>query len=229
MKEILLSIIVVFSVAICTAQEDSVWVKKNFKFEDGVYLTYSSFKENRPDYSWEDVRSNLYSNPQTYMAQVEFIEVLDEEKTALNLDSIWGISIAGIPYIKLEKESIAKPNTNFAAIRLRGKICYYSYEDFEKKTVTIKAYNPVNGQPFRKGEVETKEKVKYEKMIWFDDGRMEDFNKTKLLEWIADDSSLYETVSLLTKEEAKEKLFKALLIYDDRNPVFIHTIKEEKN
>lgn len=210
-----------------TAQSDSVWVEKNFKFEDGIYMSYKSFKNNKPDYLWEDVRSNLYSNPQTYMAQVERIEVLDSAGDSINVDSMWGLSIAGIPYIKLKKGEIKKPNTNFAAIRLRGKICYFAFDDYETKSVEIKAYNPYTGQPFRKGSVETKEKIKYERMIWFDDGRIEDFNKANFLNWIADDESLYETVSLLTEEEAKEKLFKALLIYDDRNPVYIKRQNEE--
>ena len=226
--KIFTTISIVFISILGTAQSDSVFVGKNFKFNDGVYVHFESFKNNQPDFTWEEVRANLYNNPQTYLAQVASIEILEGENKMLNVDSVWGICLAGMPYIRLPKEDIQKPNTNFAAIRLRGKICYFAFDDYETKSVTMKAYNPLNGQPFREGEVVTRQKVKQERMLRFEDGEIEKLTHENVLKWIAEDKELVKSVERLKEEEALGKLFKVLLIYDDRNPVYIKSKGEEK-
>ena len=111
--------------------------------------------------------------------------------------------------------------TAFAGLRVRGKISFFSYEQELERDVEIKAYNPLTKKPFRQGKVSRKERVLVEKMLHFENGLIEDFNYVNFLLWIEDDPKLKESVFDLSPSEIKEKLFKCLLIYDDRNLVYV--------
>ncbi|MEL7021724.1 MAG: hypothetical protein AAGK47_08950 [Bacteroidota bacterium] len=209
-------------VQVATAQTDSLLVTKNFKFKDGLYLSLESFQRNKPDLDWGEVRAQVFSNPQTFLTQVASIEVKDTNiHRPLSITALWGISLDGIPYIQLPPASTDSDLPTFAGLRVRGKLCYFEYEKTERKDVLIQAYNPLNGRPFRQGYVERDVLVAYAKILNFGTGEIVSFAQDKLLEQIEDDSKLHNTVAQLSEEEVAEKLFKCLLIYDDRHPVFI--------
>jgi hypothetical protein len=196
--------------------QDSLTVTKNFHFTDGVYLSFEEFRANRPAYRMEEVNAWFFTNPQTSLTQVETVVV---EQTGQPVDTglIWALSIGGVPYVRVPGGEISKELPTFAALKLRGKICYYTYPDWRNKQVHIAAYNPLNGRPFRTGTVEREEEVVVKKMLHFDTGEVADFTLDNFLAWIQDDPKLVETVNELPPEEKKEKLFKCLLIYVDRN------------
>lgn len=197
-------------------------VTKNFQFEDGIYLSFQSFKQNKPDYPIDSVKMVHFINPQTHLAQVDHI-VLKNRQISVEPDSIWGVSINGIPYKKVNHPGLDKPLTTFAGLKARGKLCYYSFPSTVFQKVPISAYNPLNGRPFRTGIITKPEEVLVEIMIHWESGEEKPFNRENLLEFIADDKALSNTVRELEEEEINEKLFKCLLIYDDRNPVYLGT------
>lgn len=194
-------------------------VTKNFRFLEGIYLTHSSFRNNAPDLSWDQVQAKWYTNPQTYLTQVEYISM--EGQGSLSPDSIWGLCIQGIPYIRLSREWIQKELATFAPIQLRGKICYFEFDRRDTTEVLITAYNPANGLPFRKGTIRKTSDVTCPKMLDFETGAVADFNRENLVAWVVDDPELVEAVLAIREEELKVKLFKSLLIYVDRNNVYI--------
>ena len=119
-----------------------------------------------------------------------------------------------------------RPLTSFAGLRVRGKIFYFNYEtEFDEK-VTIQAINPANGRPFRTGYVDKEKSILIEKMLLWDNGEVKDFSKANFIEWIEKDKALAQSVRELSEKDLKEKLFKSLLIYNDRHPVFIKTMQE---
>lgn len=204
---------------------------KNFQFTDGVYLSFEDFQANKPIWTSEEVALYGHLNPQSYLTQVERI-VLLENDSLINMDSVWGYSLDGIPFVHLPKEEVYKELPAFAALKLRGKICYFTYPDWRSKEIPIAAYNPVTGRPFLKGKVEREEQVVVEKIIHFETGEILDFTVDNFLAWIQDDEKLMETVNELPSEDKQEKLFKCLLIYVDRNKVEINRNKnknENKN
>ena len=207
---------------VSSAQEKPVVLTKNFKFEDGLYLNFVDFQQNRPSLVWDELHTNLFVNPQTFIAQV-FSLAKKEEKglEPILADSIWGFSIGGIPYMRFPEGTLGKNVPVFVGLRVRGKICYMSYEEEVEKEVTISAYNPLTNVPFRQAKVNRSEKVNREWMLDFETGERIEFNRENFRHWIEDDPRFLETINSLESEEVEVKLFKCLLIYVDRNVTFI--------
>ena len=206
--------------------QDTVVVTPTFKFAPGVYLTFEAFQQNQPDYLWEEVQTNLAFNPKTFMTQVEYIQLKNAAEDSLDLQQIWGFCIEGIPFIRLPQEAISKELTTFAGLQVRGQICYFNYTTTITREVEITAYNPLNGRPFRQGTIEKTEDIVVEKMLDFSTGNIVDYSRQNLLIWIENDEKLYKTVAELPEAEVQQKLFKCLLIYNDRHAVFVER-KEE--
>ncbi len=216
-KILLIGLILFFSFD-ASAQNDSLILTKNYHFNDGVYLSFESFQHNSPDYKWDELKANLVTNPQTFLTQIQYVFIKNEaENIPLDLNKIWCVSLAGIPYLRLQQGEAKKDIKTFAGLQLRGKICYYTFEDYRTVQIPMHAYNPYTGKPFRSGIVERKKNVKVEKILNFETGEIADLSVDNLKKWIEDDKKLLGTMNSLSYEEVEEKLFKCLLIYVDRN------------
>lgn len=200
------------------AQQDSLLLSKNFKFDDGIYMSFNDFHNNKPSYTWDEVNARLATSDEGFVAQVEYIK---KNQQKLDLQQVWGVCIGGIPYIRLPQGEVTDAATVFAGLRVRGKICYFKYKDEETELVDVKAYNPLNGRPYREGKVPVERTVQHERMLNFQTGEIVDFTTENLLDWIQDDRQLWNTLHDLPTNQAKEKLFKCLLIYIDRNNVYL--------
>jgi len=225
-SSLIITVFLCFVNVLLHGQTDTVYLSKNFKFHDGVFLTIEDFQKNQPNYSWEEVEAGIYSNPQNFMSQIHFLRLKNEEgekqkSIEIDIEKIWGICLDGIPYVRLPKSALKKETAVFAGLRLRGKICYFEYEEFVLRKIPISAYNPVNGEPFLTKEVERKVKVIHPFLLNFYTGETAIFSQKNLLKWIKDDKKLFNTVKDLTADEVQKKLFKCLLIYVDRNLVKI--------
>ncbi len=206
------------SVGVSVAQRDSLLLTKNFKFTDGVYVNYADFQKNQPTYRWQDVNANLATSEEGFVAQVEYIR---HDREDLDLEQIWGICLGGIPYIRLPRGEVTDAATVFAGLRVRGKISYFRYKDEETEFYEVKAYNPLNGRPYRQAKVPVEKTVEREFMLDWESGKMEVFSVENLLDWIADDRQLWESFRELSPREAADRKFRVLLIYDDRNLVYL--------
>ena len=206
---------------VLTAQDDAVVLTKNFKFNDGIYLTYEDFKKNKPSAKWEELKTDMFVNPQRFSVKVHTINWKSTEKQPLSLDQIWGIAIGGIPYLQLRERQMVNGLREFIGLELRGKICYFSFPEPVKRKIKMPVYNPLNGKPFRVAYIEREVDVKQERMMNFESGEIVGFTVDNLKAWILDDEKLLKIINELSEEKAREKLFKCLLIYVDRNEVKI--------
>jgi hypothetical protein len=200
--------------------QDKTVITKNFKFKDGIYTSFVHIQQNKPDWVWEHVETNLVTSKNSLQTQIEFIR-LKKTQLPIPIDSIWGIVIDGIPFIKLPKEYQKKTLPVFSGLVLRGKICYFQFEDIEEKKVPITAYIPETGQPYATRNVSQKHNITREKLLIFDTGEIADCDIQNVKKYISDDKDFLSTVDNFDQKEIKEKLFKCLLIYNDRNPVFL--------
>ena len=205
--------------AIVSAQ-DSVLVTKNFKFQDGVYLNFEAFQRNKPSFIWADIETNLATNKATFQTQCEYLR---QRATgdSVKMDTVWGIVINGIPYIKLPQSAQKHSASVFSGLILRGRLCYFQYDDIVEEIVPITAYIPETGAPYVTKNIINKKTVVREKLLEFVSGRISDLSLANFKSLIEDDPELVNTLNALSGKELNEKLFKCLLIYNDRHPVYI--------
>ncbi len=199
--------------------QDSVLVTKNFSFENGIYLSFESLKNNKPDHKWETLTSTYFTNPTTLLAEVKELRFKENEKL-LPIKEVYAISIKGVPYINSGLTSDAKM-AKFYGLKIRGVLGYYSFEEKVIDKIKIQAYNPINGQPFRTGFVEKERTKKIEKTLSWLDGKISDFNQENLMKYVQDDLPLLNSIKDLEDWEVEEKLFKCLLIYNDRHAIYV--------
>lgn len=203
---------------------DSLLLTKNFLFKDGIYLSLDALHRNAPDYAWDDLEALLTTSARAFVAKVAKLKTKSGEN--IDLHSVLAISLEGVPYVRITHTREAEPSREqqavvFAGLKVRGKIAYFSYETDTTELVEISAYNPLTKRPFRKGHVPVKSSLTVDKIFYFPDGRIADFTRERLLEWIGDDKQLWNTVNELGNDPNREKLYKCLLIYDDRNGFYM--------
>ncbi|MBL7814670.1 MAG: hypothetical protein JNL70_06660 [Saprospiraceae bacterium] len=219
MKIQLIGLLVCMALLRGIAQKPTI-VTKNFKFKDGVYTTFTDWQKNKPSMALDSLETNLAVNPKTMLMQVEFAR---HKKTHQNvvMDSVWGIVVDGIPYIKVSKSELNKKAYCFAGLVLRGRLCYFNYEAIKQTKVPITAYIPQTGEPYVTKKVPKEEIIMREKLMTFETGEVFDLSLSTFKHLIEDDKELVATVNDLKANELKEKLFKCVLIYNDRNPVYL--------
>ncbi len=200
------------------AQPDSLIVNNDFDFKDGIYLSFESFQKNQPDYLWEDIRLRMHLNDESLIATINQMELLDSAQV-IPLQKVWGLSFEGVPYINFDTSNV--DYVRLAAFRQVGKVCYYSYWTTETEMVSIKAYNPVTGRPFRQAKLPKEKQVLKEWILNFETGAVWPFNKPNLLPWIKEDPTLYEAVKKIDKASPTDTLFNHLKLFNQRNTVFI--------
>ncbi|MEQ8706885.1 MAG: hypothetical protein RIC19_23335 [Phaeodactylibacter sp.] len=202
------------------AQADSAQLKAAFRFQDGVYLSIAALQANQPDFQWKALQAKLAANAESYRAQAEYIRPIDAPPLAD--EQIWGIVLDGLPYVRLPRE-VTNDSTilHFAGMRVRGRICYYEFEREEERLVEIKAYNPLTGRPFRRGNISKREIINESRILHLPTGQEGPLDRSTLMGMIGDDTKMYRTVEELPENGSTEMLYKCVLIYDDRNPIFI--------
>lgn len=205
-----------------TLDADSTLLTKNFKFKDGIYPDFASFRQNAPILSWDAVSTDKVTSWDKRTLQVASIRIKEggSGQDSIDLGSIWGLCVEGVPYIRLDDTLKRNEAWIFAALQVRGRISYYEYEKATTEMLTVKAYNPVTGRPFLEGQVPQKKMITQKMMLDFGSGDSMRFNKDNLLEWIRSDEGLWQAVGEIAADD-HTRLFKSLLIYDDRNPVFL--------
>jgi len=201
------------------SQQDSIMLDKSFQFENGIYLSFADFQANQPNYRWEEVDAKLAGTPGSFSAQADYLRIKGGDTLAAA--DIWGISLNGLPYICLKQRSQESGLIQFAGFKVRGKLCLFTYETEKTEWVEIAAYNPLTGKPFRKGKVSKEVTVDHEYLLDFSSGTIQPFTREGLLGLIEDDNQLWRTVNELSEADAEEKLYRCLLIYDDRNPIYL--------
>lgn len=196
-----------------------VEVTPTFRFKDGIYTTFEEFQRNQPSISWKDLETNLVTNPKTLLTQVEYLR-FKQGQEVIDLEQIWGFSRGGVPYIRIPKDSINKPLSSFAALRLAGNICFFSYQTIIDKDLEVAAYNPLTGRPFRTATVQREVVVEREKILSFAIGEIRTFNSEQIQVLIADDPELIRILQTLSGEDVADQMFRLLLAYNRRHPVF---------
>ena len=214
-------LLVLCSSFVLQAQSENVALGSNFKFRDGIFLDFEQFQQNQPGFTWGEVVNNMISTKPGVVKVASLLVGDARDHEALSLDSVWGLSKNGVPYVRIPQDtSDSRQFATFVAMRMVGKICLYSYEREEEKEVVFKAYNPLTGHPFREGTVIQKDMVTKEKIMYFPSGETVNLNPATLSAWIRDDVELYEAFDSLGPRPTKEEVYQTILMYNDRNRIY---------
>lgn len=219
-----LSTIFLFLCTITMKAQDELAINNQFQFVDGIYTSYEDFVQNTPSISLEKLlikeRGSRFFNKKRIKYIKQFNEELQEWKK-INLSDIWGICIAGVPYIQYEIYrpslinigEINKPfynNGDFTRIRIIGNICHFNIEDYivSGSKHVLKPQN---------NSVSTK-LISIQKVLKLATGDILDFTVENLKEFIKNDTALY--AHFQADKARKHKLFIYLQTYNRRNPFY---------
>lgn len=203
------------SIVVAQVQGESGQVLDNtFQFADGIYLSAHSLLTNTPEVSWGG-KPTVFANPQTEVVKADYW-ILGTGDTLLATQA-FALAISGKPFLRIPE--IDSPLEAFVPLKVRGRICYFSYADTRKQTLEVTAYNPLTGLPFRRGTVVNEEEAEVHGMYHFPTGGRAPLTKDNLLTWVADDASLVKAILDLADDNRQlDKLIKSIKIYDDRHP-----------
>lgn len=218
----LLTIISFLMIGYGTTNAQKVKLTNDFEFKNGLYLSFESFKNNTPDLTWEEVKYDAFSNQEKRSIQFKYLNRVDTNNKlkSIPLDTIWGFCAEGVPYIRVDIPSRA--TSEFTVLRTRGRICYFTYEAYIMKEVPMIIYDPNTGRPIFKKSIQNEELVTVEKIMSFETGEVETFSLPIFKEWIIKtDEKLMTTLEDFNETQASEKLYKSMLIFNDRNPVYV--------
>lgn len=221
MLKYILGLCLCLSVAALAAQ--GAEVNDQFAFADGLYYTHDDFRQNRP--------SEPLSRLGVEHFQLDFDENLlfwkDQHQAPL-VDSIWGLTVDGVPYMRVRKRLRKGERTVFVRLQVVGNICYFYYQSMQDTIVQMNIYNPVTGGVVASKPVRNHHEVTYRKMLRFETGETAPFEPHALMKWVAEDRGLYRTLADMNAKETEKRLFKSLLIFNDRNKVYIPEQKSER-
>lgn len=215
--DLLLVFVCSFAINIATAQKP---ISNKFKFKDGVYLKHEDLRNNEPSHPLFRIPNFDYQLGKDgnllFLSDKSMAKLSESEIKSIG--NIWGICINGKPYMKIKPTADAN-DVYFVRYYIMGRICYLYYPIFEEKTVQMYVYNPYTGHKMGSKPIINKEKKFVKKLMLFDTGELQDYTPENFMELIKSDKNLLASLQDLTSEEAEEKLFKSIKIYNDRNPI----------
>lgn len=189
----------------------------SFDFVNGYYTSMQELQQNKPAIPWAQLEASYYENRKEYELHISGLYNADHE--IFEPDTLFAVVVDGRPYIYTGQNEFDA--LTFSGLRLRGRICYYEYDVQETIISEIKAYNPATGIPFRSQKVENVNSKSIKMMLNFETGEQAILNANNLKEWVKADQKLYNTLKETKSEDLEQKLLKSLLIYLDRNPLFL--------
>ncbi|MEO5645082.1 MAG: hypothetical protein ABIQ40_11345 [Bacteroidia bacterium] len=201
----------ILSVILCSvlqAQTDSVIYNSDFKFKEGIYLTFQSFRDNKPV-----PKNAIVSNYNK--AEIDFLRKVMSTKTISYRDSsgmVWEIA-PGKVWGFCENNSVyIRYNGDFNKIVVMGSICHF--------TALYTTY--LSGGPTSAGAATTGAPVESVQQYVLDmqTGKVLDFVLPNIEELYARDEALYKEFMGLKKGKRRKLLFFYLRKYNERHPVY---------
>jgi hypothetical protein len=211
-----------------TTTADSLLVDVNFRFTDGLYANAEALRTNQPSVAFKILAGNLVLQEEEYLLKVESLFPKGRPDLPIELQKVDFICVNGLPYIRAYVDTL-RNFTVYAGLRVRGRLCYYAYEQNHPDTVLIKAYNPLTGRPFRQQNVIRDKPRLTERILVLATGEISPYDRKNMIRLMADDVALTKTMESLTIQEADDRLQRTLLIYDDRHPIYLPARSEPTN
>ena len=196
---------------ICLLSQEQTF-RAGTRFAEGVYFTNAALLANQPDVSWEGVAGEMVQLPDDYRVQVDNFGYRDRDYTPP-----FAISLDGLPYYFVREDS-KRGYHEFAGLRTVGRLATMQYDTLEHSRQLMKAYNPVNGQPFREAFVERDRQRRLYRILVVETGQRLPLDRSTVLRLIAREEDLVDALTRTAPDDTA-KLLRALQLYNDRHPL----------
>ncbi len=153
--------------------------------------------------------------PEDYRVQIASYGYKDDRIDAAILP--YAISLEGVLYLFTKKDE-QRDFHEFTGLRIRGHLSTLQYDTVVTTRQLMKAYNPINGQPFREAYVERDKTITLHKILHLRTGALVPFTHQNLVRLCADDAKIAKALLEVDPKE-KDLLLRALQLYDDRHPL----------
>lgn len=212
MKFITSVLFLTLNVLFLSAQNSSDYVvyDKNYKFNEGLFLTFDQVKTNSPipvSNIYTDLDKTAYDFFDVLLLQDEVV-IIDDQGNQKTLESsnIWGYSSNGKLFINWEQRA--------SLIPIIGSIAHF---------VGVHVYTeyPYSDDPFsyQTQPVQKTETKQY--LLDFETGEVYNFNFRDIDPLFAKDTELYDEWSNLSNRKKKKTMFVYVRKYNDRNPLML--------
>jgi len=208
------------------AQADSVKMIQytpDFRFEDGIYLSFSQLKNNNPipksrlitevDYSDRDFFENVLDNKYIYF--YDQFGMRQEIRT----EDIWGFSRNGVPFIAMDD--------GYYRITVIGTICHFvaTVTTYDTRYHDPYYYNPYYYNSYNRyggyypSTYASSEMRQY--ILDFETGNLLEYDVGSLEVLLMKDPELHDEYSQLRRKKKRQLKFLYLRKFNERNPLYI--------
>ncbi|MCH2043816.1 MAG: hypothetical protein MK212_06705 [Saprospiraceae bacterium] len=197
-------------------------LNNKYEFRNGFYASLEDLKKDAPSYKLKSIPNFSYeadSEHNILILTESSLKALEQSPIG-SVDRLWGICIKDEPYIKIRPKS-DEAEVFFVKLHVLGKLSFFYYRTFKDVEIVMDIYNPYTGEKVAEKAITNREPILVEQLMDFETGELYPYTTDVFKTQIQGDSDLKETVDAMSQTELKEKMFKTLLIYNDRNPVYL--------
>jgi len=206
----------------------------DFRFNDGIFLTFEQVRENNPiskakiltsaEYNARDFFKQVFENDEVY-----FYDAMGIRQEVSKKD-VWAYSRNGILYVQIQG--------GFNRVTYVGNICHfvadittydrryygspYNYYDPYYSPYSYNYYSPYYSpyyMPYRPTTVSRNELVQY--MIEFETGKLIEYDLKNVELLLMKDPVLYDEFMQLSRRKKKQMMFLYLRKYNEKHPLYL--------
>jgi len=215
-------------------EREMVEFTPDFRFNDGIFLTFEQVRNNNPiskakiltsaDYNARDFFKQVFENDEIYFYDVMGI------RQEVSKEDIWAYSRNGILYVQIQG--------GFNRITYVGNICHfvadiktydrryygspYNYYDPYYYPYSYNYYSPYYSpyyMPYRPTTVSRNELVQY--MIEFETGKIIEYDIKNVELLLMKDPEIYDEFMQLSRRKKKQMMFFYLRKYNEKHPLYL--------
>jgi len=186
----------------CEAQYDSVKVYPDFRFSDGIYLTFDDFKNNRPVYTDFEIK---YRGGSTYL----YVMCADSSRTYdCEVKEPWGYCLNKSVFIHQGYGG------NYFRLQVIGALIHYF-------VIEMQYYDPAFNDPFSPYSTTPNRRVSNRELVmeWNTGNRFEFCYRNFKIFLQENDPELLQ--QLESSKKKKKMIYFYLLKYNEKHPVYI--------
>lgn len=213
MKRITTFLLLFFIIFNTIAQQttDSTLFDRNFRFNDGIFLSFNDVKSNSPIPKSNIITSvdkNLFNFYDLLFDQKNFtVIMLDGTEETFKPSQIWGYSSEGHLYINY--------NGYFSLVPVLGAICHF--------IATEEVFDNYSGGYYDQYYSTGSHIQTFQAIIDFTTGQLNYFTTQNIEPIFARDTILYKEWSELSKNKKRKLIFVYLQKFNERNHVYLPT------